>query len=173
LRGIEFPTDDFFLGSTKSTRFVHSASHLPIRNLKIITYDKQITKNPIKIFQFNNEVKKLELFCEFEIDIAYNFYICEYLFVIDESFLINDNKSPNLEMIRFAIITTENVLKVIEAIKNNEYSIVAEFKEAFSLYDNVELDCFFENIIGVKMENKYEAGQKVAGIHDQGRNVES
>jgi hypothetical protein len=168
IQQIEFSTYYFVLGSTKSTRFVHSASHLPIRNFKILTYDKQITKNPIKIFQFNNEVKKLELFCEFEIDIA-----CkdEYLFVIDESFLINDNKFPNLEMIRFAIITTEDVLKVIEAKKNNEYSIVAEFKEAFSLFDDelfeLEPDCFFENIIIVKMEKKYQ--QKEAGIYDIGK----
>jgi hypothetical protein len=136
---IEFSTDDFVLGSTKSRRFVHSASDLPIRNLKIITYDKQITKNSIKILQFNNEDKKLELFCKFEIDIAYK--NDEYLFVIDKSFLINDNKSPNeqQEMIRFAIITTENVLKVIEAKKNNEYSIVADIK------DIISLNLFFEN----------------------------
>ncbi len=34
---IVFPTKDLFLGSTKSTRFVHSVSCLPIRTFKIIT----------------------------------------------------------------------------------------------------------------------------------------
>jgi hypothetical protein len=164
---IKFPTNDFFLGSTKSIRFVHSASHLPIRNFKIITHNKQLRKNWIKIFQFNNDTQELESFCEFEIDIAIQ---CERLFVIDASFLINGNKSPNLEMIRFAIIATEDVLKVIEAKKNNEYSIVAEFKYTFSFFEYVELDCFFENTIIVKMGESH--GQKVASIYDIGKYYE-
>jgi hypothetical protein len=110
----------------------------------------------------------LEYFCEFEIDIALNYD--KYLFLIDESFLINGYKSPNLEMIRFAIITTEDVLKVIEAKKNNEYSIVAEFKDTFSLFKYVELGCFFENIIMVKMEKRHR--EKVAGIYDIGKYYE-
>jgi hypothetical protein len=62
------------------------------------------------------------------------------LFIIDETYLIDNIKSPNdqHEMIRFAIITTEDVLKVIEAKKNNEYSIVGEIK----LFKNADLVFF-------------------------------
>jgi hypothetical protein len=169
---IEFPTSDFFLGSTKHKRFVHSDSNMPGTNLKIITYDKQKTKNSIKIFQFNNDNQELELFCEFEIlfDISFQ---SDKSFVIDESYLIDNIKSPNHqnEMIRFAIITTEDVLKVIEAKKKNEYSIVGEIKEAFSLFENVELDFLFGNILIVKMyktvENEIRNG--VACIYDIGK----
>jgi hypothetical protein len=145
-QNIVFPTGDFFLVSSKSTGFVHSASHLPIRNFKIITYDKPT--NLIKIFEFNNVNQQLESFCEFEINIAYKNY--KYLFVIDESFLVNGYKSPNLEMIRFAIITTENVLKVIEAKKNNEYSIVAEIGKPFQQLRAVQDKFFFESTIITK-----------------------
>jgi hypothetical protein len=139
LREIEFPTNDFFLGSTKSTRFVHSASSLPIRNFKIITYDEK--RNLIKILQFNVESQDLELLCEFEINIIRG---SVSPFQIDESFLIDNIESHNHqhELIRFAIITTEDILIVIEAKTNNEYSIFAEIKDTFSLFEYVELDFF-------------------------------
>ncbi len=91
------------------------------------------------------------------------------LFVIDESFLIDNIKPPNHqhEIIRFAIITKKDILKVIEAKKNNKYSIAAEFKDTFSLFGCVKLDCFFENMIIVRMEKEY--GESVASIYDIGK----
>jgi hypothetical protein len=166
LREIEFPTDDFFLGSTKSPRFVHSASNLPIKNFKIITYDEK--RNWIKILQFNIESQELELFCEFEINIKRGLYVSPCR--INERFLIDNIESHNHqhEIIRFAIITTKDILKVIEAKKNNEYSIVAEIKDTFSLFEYVELDCFFENMIIVKMGKK-QYYETVASIYDFGK----
>ncbi len=162
MREIEFPTSDFFLGSTKSTRFVHSASNLPIRNIKIITYD--YNRNLIKILQFNIESQELELFCEFKFFVNGGSYGRH--FIINRRFLIDNIETPNdqHEMIRFAIITKEDVLKVIEAKKNNEYSIVAEIKDN---YYYVELDLFFENIIIAKNGKNFD--QKVASIYDIGK----
>jgi hypothetical protein len=162
---IEFPTSDFYLRFTEPAHFVHSDSYLPIRNLKIITYNKKIT-NLIKIFQFNTESQKLELFCEFEIDIAIQ---CERPLLIDESYL-NDNietHNHHNEMIRFAIITADNFFKVIEAKKNNEYSIVGSVTHTFSRCFGIMIDLFFENIIVAKMYRK--DGENKAFIYDIGK----
>ena len=114
----------------------------------------------------------MESFCEFEIlfDIS---FLSDKSFIIDESCLIDNIKSPNHqnEMIRFAIITTEDVLKVIEAKKNNEYSIVAEFKDTFRQLRDVEVKFLIENIIIIKecdyMNNNGLYG--VACINDIGK----
>jgi hypothetical protein len=167
---IKSSTIDLFLESTKPKRFVHSATHLPIRNFKMITWD--FYKKMIKILQYNNNSQELESFCEFEIlfDIS---FLSDKSFIIDESCQIDNIESHNdqHEMIRFAIKTTKDILKVIEAKKNNEYSIVAEFKDNFRQLRDVEVKFLFENIITIKecdyMNNNGLYG--VACINDIGK----